>query len=136
MAAMRLNAKQNTLHVRKRWMAARPAADAILALLLFALVSVTFGTAPTSANPHSPPPHVYNISPAQVALATGNDEPTIVEIATTTSPQAPDAIYGRTSATAAWLLLSLAFSLIFAFNLAILRHMRRVYAPKSGRPRQ
>lgn len=136
MAASQMKAKRTSLLARKRWMAARPAADAMLALALFVLVSVMLGTAPTSANPHVPAAQVYNVSPpAQAALATSNDEPTIVEIATTSSPQAPDAVYGRTSATAAWLLLSLAFSLVIAFNMAILRHMRRAYAPKSGRPR-
>jgi hypothetical protein len=71
---------------------------------------------------------------AQPALGLSTDVPAMVEIATTSSSQAPDAVYRRTSATAAWLLLSLAFSLLIAFNMAILRHMRRAYAPKCSRP--
>ena len=136
MAASRLVSKRTTALARKRWQTIRPAADALLALAMFVCVSALVGTGPTSANPHLPAAQIHAVSTtAQAALATSSDEPTIVEIATTTSPQAPDAIYGRTSATAAWLLLSLAFSLVIAFNMAILRHMLRAYAPKSGRPR-
>jgi hypothetical protein len=126
------------LRARQRWLAVRPAADAMAALVLFVCVSMMIGAGPTSANPHIPAAgQVHSSSPAaRAAIVTGQDEPAIVEIATTSSPQAPDAIYGRTSATAAWLLLSLAFSLLIAFNMAILRHMRRAYAPKSGRARR
>ena len=126
------------LRARMRRLAMRPAADAILALALFVCASIMVGVGPTSANPHIPAAgYVHSFSPAaKAAIASTEDEPTIVEIATAASPQAPDAVYGRTSATAAWLLLSLAFSLVIAFNMAILRHMRRAYAPKSARPRR
>jgi hypothetical protein len=115
----------------------RPAADAFAALALFVCVSIMAGAGPTSANPHVlAAGQVHSFSPAaQAAIASSDDEASIVEIATTSSSRAPDAIYGRTSATAAWLLLSLAFSLLIAFNMAILRHMRRAYAPKAGRTR-
>jgi hypothetical protein len=128
-------AKLNTLRARRRWQAVRPAADALAALALFTLVTVTIGAGPTSANPHIPAAHLrMQTHAAQPALGLSTDVPAMVEIATTSSSQAPDAVYRRTSATAAWLLLSLAFSLLIAFNMAILRHMRRAYAPKCSRP--
>lgn len=129
-------AKLNSLRASRRWQSARPAADALAALALFTLVTVTFGAGPTSANPHIPAAQLHvQTHGAQRALGSSDDVPALVEIATTSSPHAADAVYRRTSESAAWLLLSLAFSLMIAFNMAILRHMRRAYAPKSGRSR-
>jgi hypothetical protein len=50
----------------------------------------------------------------------------IVHIATAKSPS--DAVYRQTSATAAWGLLGVAFSILAALDLALLRHLKRVYA--------
>lgn len=111
----------------------RPALDAAFALAFFAFITAVAGSAPTSANPHMPG-QVGHLAPATTpALAHGTDTPTVVEIATTTSPYAADAVYRRTSVSAAWVLLSFAFSVLIAFNLAVLRHMRRAYARR--RPR-
>ena len=111
----------------------RPALDAVLAFALFLLVTLTFDSAPSAAAPYN----VHAVTEplqlqAERALADSADAP-IIEIATTSSPRNPDAVYRRTSATAAWLLLSLAFSLLAAFNLALLRHMRKVYVSPRGR---
>ena len=62
------------------------------------------------------------------------DNPPIIEIATTASATSPDAVYRRTSTAAAWLLLSFAFSLVAALNLAFIRHMRRAYANPRSNP--
>jgi hypothetical protein len=105
-----------------------------LAFALFLLVTLTFDSAPSAAAPYAAP-YPYNMHAvteplqlqAEPALAEAADAP-IIEIATTSSPKNPDAVYRRTSATAAWLLLSLTFSFLAAFNLALLRHMRKVYA--------
>lgn len=137
MPATRHSRKQTTRPARKHRLAMRPVADAIVAFALFICISVMAGAGPTAANPHiQAAGHLQNLSPAaQAAIASSSEQPALVEIATT-SPRAADAVYRRTSETAAWLLLLLAISLLFAFNLAILRHMRRAYAPKAGRERR
>lgn len=124
--------KKTTLQARRRWMHLRPAVDALAALAFFTVVTCMAGSAPTAANPRLPPHAGIHFSPmAKTAVGDATEAPAIVEIATTSSPQAADAVYRRTSTTAAWLLLSFAFSLMIAFNLAVLRHMRRAYARKS-----
>ncbi len=55
----------------------------------------------------------------------------IVQIATASSPA--DAIYRQTSITAAWSLLGVAFSLMAALNLALLRHLKHAYATRPRR---
>ncbi|HMN36682.1 MAG TPA: hypothetical protein PKD49_03085 [Hyphomicrobium sp.] len=112
----------------------RPAIDALAALAFFVAVSMALSCAPSSANPHNPGPAAQFRSMVAPAVGDPAEEPTIVEIATASSPEAPDAVYRRTSFGAAWVLLSFAFSILVAFNLAFLRHMRRVYA-KSRPPR-
>jgi hypothetical protein len=64
-------------------------------------------------------------TPAMKAVAEPGPLP-IVQIATATSPA--DAVYRQTSVTAAWGLLGVAFSLMAALNLALLRHLKRAYA--------
>lgn len=114
---------------RKRWLRLRPAIDAAAALGLFMLISLTVASAPTSANPQIPA-HATQFSLTMPAVATGADTPPVVEIATT-NPQAADAVFRRTSSTAAWALLSLGFSIMIAFNMAVLRHTRRAYARRT-----
>lgn len=105
----------------------RPVLDALVAFLLFLGATMSLGCAPTSAHP-SFPRDVAAQRQTQALHAIGEDgDRPIIEIATTSSPNSPDAVYRRTSTAAAWLLLSLAFSVIAAFNLAFVRHMRRVY---------
>jgi ABC-type nitrate/sulfonate/bicarbonate transport system permease component len=50
----------------------------------------------------------------------------LVQIATAVSPA--DAVYRQTSTTAAWTLLGVAFSMMAALNLAVVRHLKRAYA--------
>ncbi|MEZ5899941.1 MAG: hypothetical protein AB7S74_11810 [Hyphomicrobium sp.] len=117
---------------RGRWFFVRPAIDAGVSLVLFMIATVTLNSAPTSANPQIPGPAAQFRSMVAPAVGDPAEERTIVEIATTSSPESPDAVYRRTSFSAAWILLSFAFSILVAFNLAFLRHMRRAYA--KGRP--
>lgn len=125
---------KSSQRAKRRMLGFRPAIDAGVALVLFVLISVTLGSAPTSAFPQLPGHGAQSGRSAAIAAVAGaSDTPAIVEIATTSSPQAPDAIYRRTSSGAAWLLLCLTFSLLIAFNLAMLRHMRRVYVRRRGR---
>lgn len=141
--ASKLNGAQSGWRLAARWrrrrVFARPALDAAGAFALFIALSVGFASAPTSANPHYPGRAALYTSQgmpsaAQPAIAEAGVRP-LVEIATTSSETAPDAIYRRTSAAAAWLLLSFAFSVIAAVNLAFFRHMRRAYARPRGKAR-
>ncbi|MGO4682836.1 hypothetical protein [Hyphomicrobium sp. 2TAF46] len=107
----------------------RPLIDAAVAGLAFVLVSTTFcapvkaGTFPTAfAGIH------HSATPFAIKAVADPGPPPIVEIATASSPA--EAIYRRTSATAAWGLLGVAFSMLAALNLAILRHVKRVYSPR------
>ncbi len=120
--------RQAVRYGRGGWFFVRPAIDAAVALVLFMIVSMALTCAPSSANPQNPG------SVAQLRSLVAEERP-IVEIATTSSPEAPDAVYRRTSFSAAWVLLSFAFSILVAFNLAFLRHMRRAYAKDRSRER-
>ena len=55
----------------------------------------------------------------------------VVEIATTSSPANPDAVYRRTSAQAAWTLLMIGLSITAALNFALLRHLQG-FMPNPG----
>lgn len=125
---------------RRRRALARPALDAAAAFALFVALSVTFASAPTSANPHYYPGSATQFTqpgtpPAVTAAIADEVVRPIVEIATTSSANAPDAVYRRTSSAAAWLLLSFAFSVLAAVNLAFVRHMRRAYASPRAKTR-
>lgn len=64
---------------------------------------------------------------AVTTAAAGNLPPT--GIATTRSPLDSQAVIGRTSAGTAWILLGLALSVLAALDMAIVRHLRLLYAP-------
>jgi hypothetical protein len=109
----------------------RPMIDAALVFALLCMVGMTIGTAPSSASPNVPGPTTYQmtLSPAVAkALASDQDVRPVIEIATTSSLQSPDAVFRRTSAQAAWALLMIALSVVAALNLALFRHMRQAYA--------
>jgi hypothetical protein len=108
----------------------RPLADAVLAGIAFTLVSSTLicnhakaGTTPIAFA------GIEHAASAKAAAIKAVAEPgplPIVQIATASSPA--DAVYRQTSVTAAWSLLGVAFSLMAALNLALLRHLKRAYA--------
>jgi len=107
----------------------RPLIDAAVAGLTFVLVTTMIG-APVKAGtfPAAFAGLHQRATPfAMNAVADPGPLP-IVEIATASSPA--DAVYRRTSTTAAWGLLGVALSMLAALNLAILRHVKRVYAPR------
>jgi hypothetical protein len=114
----------------------RPLIDAAAAGLVFALVAAMLTSAPVTAGTN---PGAFagleRAATANTVKAVGEPCPLpIIEIATTNSPSDANAVYRRTSATAAWALLGIAFSLLAALNLALLRHLRRAYATPSRRP--
>ncbi|MFN0219629.1 MAG: hypothetical protein ACKVP4_12545 [Hyphomicrobium sp.] len=104
--------------------------DAFLAASAFTLISGPMVCGPSIAGPHGPTVATAAVPPAPLTnRALAVDEPAaLVQVATASSATSPDTVYKRTSAQAAWLLLTLAFSLITALNLATFRHLRRAYA--------
>lgn len=113
----------------------RPFLDALGAGLLFAMVTAVCTSAPVKACPFSGAFAGLEKStggPAVHAVAEPGPSP-IIEIATTSSVWDPNAVYRRTSGTAAWGLLGLSFSLLAALNLSFFRHLRRVYAAPRAR---
>ncbi len=113
-----------------RYKLVRPAIDALAAFAVFGTAALTLNCAPSSASPHTfVTPALHNAAFQSVgpALAEAGVRP-LVEIATTSSPNNPDAVYRRTSEQAAWSLLAIAFSLAVALNLAVFRHLRQAYA--------
>lgn len=120
---------------RARSVLFRPIVDAVAIFSILCLVGMSCGSAPSSASPHIPASTasyaMSAASTAQKAVAHSDFRP-VVEIATTSSPDNPDAVFRRTSAHTAWALLMASLSVIIALNLALFRHMRRAYA----RPRR
>jgi hypothetical protein len=111
----------------------RPLIDAAIAGVVFTLVSSTLicthakaGIIPAAFTgvAHAPQPVALKAVAEPAPLP-------IVHIATASSPA--DAIYRQTSVTAAWGLLGVAFSLMAALNLAMLRHLKRVYVVPAQR---
>lgn len=115
-----------------------PARDALAAGALFSLISAPMLCHPTSASPHGAAAisAIERPTPLMAKALADDDIAPYVRIATSSAPGAPDTIYKRTSAQAAWLLLSFAFSLLAALNLATVRHLRQVYARPIKRVRQ
>lgn len=115
----------------------RPIIDAAAAFVLLCMASVLIGIGPSSASPQLPPPtasYAMSATPVlQKAIASAGDQHAAIEIATTSSADSANAVYGRTSVQAAWILLLLSTSAIIALNLALYRHMRTAYTPRRRR---
>lgn len=114
----------------------RPLLDAAAAGILFTLVSSTVicNHARAGTTPIGFAGIAHVVAKDSIAVnAVAEKEPLpIVHIATASSPA--DAVYRQTSVTAAWSLLGVAFSLMAALNLAMLRHLKRAYAPSRRFP--
>lgn len=114
----------------------RPAADALATWVVFAVITMSVACGPLWAKPNlTNIAQVQSAAAAPIALkAAGDSNPApLIEIATTQSANSPNAVYRRTSAGAAWLLLSAAVSLLVALNLALFRHLRHAYAGPARR---
>jgi hypothetical protein len=115
----------------------RPLIDAIVGGLVFILLTAVMTSAPVRACPFSAAlAGLDRTANPSVLKAVGEPgPPPIIEIATTSSAWDPNAVFRRTSDTAAWGLLGLSFSLLAALNLGIFRHLRRAYAnPRARSP--
>ncbi len=109
----------------------RPMLDVVV-WLIFGLTTVLATSAPVLAqiNPIAFAGLELSVTPATV-IADGQAGPApLVEIATTSSVTNSDAVFRRTSVSAAWGLLGVALSILAVLNLAIFSHLRRTYAPK------
>ena len=118
----------NASRPKLRYAFLRPARDACVAFGVFVLVSLALSSGPTSASPHrllSPNPGSALLTTQTVATPGGQQ---IFNVAAKRSTVANSATYRTTDTTAAWLLLSLAFSLLAALNMALVRHLRQAYA--------
>ena len=113
----------------------RPILDAFGAGLLFMMLTAVCTSVPVKACPFS---GVFaglerTAAPQAVQAVAEPGTAPLIEIATTSSGWDPNAVFRRTSSTAAWGLLGLAFSLLAALNLSFFRHLRRVYASPEAR---
>jgi hypothetical protein len=107
----------------------RPILHGALAALVVGLLSMAMTSAPLRAGTI---PCLASIerSAAPIAVkAIGEPGPApLIEIATTASANDPNAVFRRTSATAAWGLFGASLSLLAALNLLFFRHLKRAYA--------
>jgi hypothetical protein len=112
----------------------RPFLDAAVAGLVFVLLTGVCISAPVKACPFSALSSLKPTTDSAAFKAVGAPAAApIIEIATTSSDWDPNAVFRRTSGTAAWSLLGLSFSLLVALNLSFFRHLRRVYASPRAR---
>lgn len=111
----------------------RPLLDAAIAGAVFTLISsaIVCNHAKAGIIPAAFAGAGHAAAPAAEKAVAERAPLPIVHIATAASPA--DAVYRQTSVTAAWSLLGVAFSLMAALNLAMLRHLKRAYAMPGGR---
>jgi len=136
MTASEMSKRDPRAHYRRskyRRSMVRSALDAIGAALLFAMATAVCTSAPVRACAFSGAFAGLERPNAPQTLKAIADAapPPIIEIATTTSARDPNAVFRRTSSTAAWSLLGLSFSVLAALNLSFFRHLRRAYARPS-----
>jgi hypothetical protein len=129
------NSQARTFRPKYRLFVLRPILDAAAAGIVFILLTAVMTSAPVRACPFSAAfSSLDHATVPPILKAVGQPGPApIIEIATTSSVWDPNAVFRRTSNTAAWSLLGLSFSLLTALNLAIFRHLRRAYATPRAR---
>mgnify|MGYP003401645988 CR=1 FL=1 len=109
-----------------RYALLRPALDACVAFMLFVLVSLALTSGPSSASPHRlMNPGLASPSMSNPAVATPDDRQ-IFDVAARPTPATADAVYRQTDTAAAWLLLSLAFSLIRTTKSGAATNLNRI----------
>ncbi len=125
-----------------RWRVVRPAADAVVAFAVFAVLTGALSSQPSIASPITPlialsvpAPSVPAPNGSSLAVVAIDDNAPVVQIATTTA-NSSNAVYRRTSDQTAILLLAMSFSILAAFNLAFFRHLRQAYARPKRRDRR
>lgn len=120
---------------RSHFNAIRPFGEALAVFALCLIASLTLSSAQSAANPYRAHSIVAQFQMQTMpTIAEEGDRP-LIEIATTSSVNSPDAVFRRTSWSAAWILLSLAFSIVATVNLALVRHMRHAYVKPRSRLR-
>ncbi len=112
-----------TRRVRRLRLLKLGARDFLLSFTIFmALFSI-----PAEGQRHWAPPHA---SATDLAVVEKLEPPygVVVNVGTAVAVPRPAGVIGRAERTRAMILLGLTFSLMLTFNLAIFRHLRRVYA--------
>ena len=127
------NMDSSAAHRRnRRYALLRPVLDACTAFALFVIVSLALSSGPTSASPHrlliAGTPFTQVANPKAATPGDLQRDRQIFQIAAYSQPAATDAAFRQTDALAAWLLLSFAFSLLAALNMALVRHLRQAYS--------
>jgi hypothetical protein len=104
----------------------------------FAILALSTTSAPTLANGglrHVAAAHQLAPRPGHLAVARDEKRP-LVEIATTRSATSSNALFGRTSVDAAWVLLGFGLALILSINIFMIGHLRRTYARPAAQPKR
>jgi len=116
---------------KRRHRLLRPIFDALGAALVFVMLTAVGTSAPVKACAFSGAfgGIEHSVAPQSIKAIAELAPAPIIEIATTSSAHDPNAVFRRTSGTAAWGLLGLSLSLLAALNLSFFRHLRRVYTP-------
>jgi hypothetical protein len=103
---------------RPRKLTLRFVRDFVIGLGLFAMMAALATRAPEPRRPTALP--LFGSS----AYAASQSAPTVMRAKYTAAP----AVYRSTDSRQATIILGLAFAALLAFNLAVVRHLRRVYA--------
>lgn len=119
---------------KRRHRLLRPVFDALGAALVFVMLTAVGASAPVKACAFSGAFSAMErpLAPHAIKAIAESGPAPIIEIATTSSAHSPDAVFRRTSSTAAWGLWGLSLSLLAALNLSFFRHLRRVYINPRG----
>lgn len=112
-----------TRKVRRLRLLKLGARDFLVSFTIFmALFSI-----PAEGQRHWAPPHASATDLTAVEKL-GPFQGAVGHVGTAVEAPRPGVVVGRAERTRAMILLGLTFSLMLTFNLAILRHLRRVYA--------
>ena len=106
----------------------RPALDAAVAFLIFAIASLTLASAPSSASPTGLGLTAVISQPATPNAITAPSGAQTLTFVSGRGGDIQSAGNAHTSRQAAWSILGLGVSLLAALNLAFFRHLRYAYA--------
>jgi hypothetical protein len=115
----------------------RPVRDAAATFVVFAVVTMTCASAPSSASP-TQVGHLTALAPpaAATTLAASGGAKTLTYVADRSQGLVTASSTRPTSRETAWSLLGLGVSLLAALNLAFYRHLRHAYANPRNRQNQ
>jgi hypothetical protein len=108
----------------------RPAVDALSAFAVFAFVVLAWTCAPSSASPNVPHSAAYQrmAAPEGLGVTQGEKSAALTAVAAKSTFGGPAEATQTSERQISWGLLAIAFSILAALNLAVLRHLRQAYA--------